>query len=39
MLARWQDKIRVAAAAPSPVIVRLDIVIAINADKDIISDI
>ena len=36
-----QDKIRVAAAAPSTVIVSLDIVIAINADidKDFISDI
>ena len=34
-----QDKIRVAAAAPSTVIVSLDIVIAINADKDLISDI
>ena len=34
-----QEKIRVAAAAPSTVIVSLDIVIAINADKDLISDI
>ena len=38
MLARTKSEL-LHAAAPSTVIVSLDIVIAINADKDLISDI